>query len=128
MLHKILIAIFVISLLSVVLILNLTTPISAGPFGVLALFVFFYLMSLAIVAFFIFLGGMIYSRILRVLRVRRPRQPPSLRQSYNFATVLALVPVIFIAMSSVGAVGVYEVVLVVFFAILSCIYIAKRIN
>jgi hypothetical protein len=128
MLHRILIAILAISLLLVVVILNLTTPISAGPFGVLALFVFLYLMSLSIVTFFIFSISLVYSHALKALRVRRPRQHLSLNHSYNYATVIALAPVIFIALSSVGGVGVYEVVLVVIFAIFGCIYIAKRIN
>lgn len=128
MLHRILIATFAISLMLVIIILNVTTPIEAGPFGVLALFVFLYLMSLSLVTFFLFSGSYLYARALRSLKVRRPRQSLSFRQSYNYSTILALVPVIFIALSSVGGVGVYEVALVIIFVIFGCIYISKRIN
>ena len=53
-------------------------------------------------------------------------QPLSLRKAYYFASVMGLAPVMFIGMQSVGEVGFYELVLIILFVGISCMYIAKR--
>lgn len=64
----------------------------------------------------------------RLSRSFTKRTLPSLtiRRSYYFSSVLALAPVMFIGMQSVGEVGIYEVVLVLLFVGIACVYVAKR--
>lgn len=52
----------------------------------------------------------------------------TLGRSYYFASVIALAPVMVVGMQSVGEVGLYELLLVILFVGIACVYIAKRTN
>jgi hypothetical protein len=76
-----------------------------------------------VLTFFVF----VLSKTLRKL-ARRPyqRQHVTLKRSYIYGSVLALAPVLILGMRSIGRAGVYEVVLVVIFEVIACLYIAKQ--
>ena len=103
-----------------------TTPIEAGPLGILFVFILMYVSALGMLTFLLFGLSRVIARLSRSLTVRRPLQVMSLQRSYYFASVLALAPVMFIGMQSVGKVGIYEIILIALFATVGCIYIAKR--
>ncbi len=48
------------------------------------------------------------------------------REVYYYSSVLAIAPVVLISLKSVGSIGFYEILLVVLFEILGCVYVAKR--
>jgi hypothetical protein len=50
----------------------------------------------------------------------------SLQQSYYYASVLALAPVMIVGARSIGRSGGYDIVLVVLFELIACFYISKR--
>jgi hypothetical protein len=54
-------------------------------------------------------------------------QAMSFRRAYYFSTVLAAAPVMLVGLQSVGAIGIYEFILVVVFEVIGCVYITKRI-
>jgi hypothetical protein len=54
-------------------------------------------------------------------------QPMSFRRAYYFSTVLAAAPVMLVGLQSVGSIGIYELILVILFEVIGCLYIAKRI-
>src|SRR5664279_3283411 len=98
-----------------------TTPIEAGPLGILFVFILMYVSALGMLTFLLFGISRIIARLSRSLTVRRPLQVMSLQRSYYFASVLALVPVMFIGMQSVGRVGIYEIILIALFATVGCV-------
>ncbi len=118
----------VVSLCLLTLMLVTTTPASAGPFGLLLIFITAYLTSLGLISFFLYGISRIIVYATAGFTVRRPMQPMTFRRSYYYSTVLAAAPVMLIGLQSVGAVDVYELVLVVIFVVIGCIYITKRID
>jgi type IV secretory pathway VirB2 component (pilin) len=66
------------------------------------------------------------AKVSSSMTLKRPLQQLSLRRSYYFASVVALAPVILVGMQSVGEVSFYDVLLIVVFIVISCVYIAKR--
>lgn len=104
-----------------------TTPASAGPFGLLLIFISAYLTSLGLISFFLYGVSRIAVYMLAGFALRRPLQPMPFRRAYYFSTVLAAAPVMLIGLQSVGSIGIYDFILVVIFEIIGCLYIAKRI-
>lgn len=109
------------------LLLTATTPATAGPFGLLGIFITAYLASLGLISFFLYGVTKIATFFLSGFAVKKPLQPMTLKRAYYYATVLAAVPVMLVGLQSVGAMGIYEVVLVAIFATLGCVYVTKRL-
>lgn len=116
-----------ISLVALSLLLNLTSPGSIGPFGILIVFVFIYLSSLGVVTFLIFWFSKIISFISKIFVFRKPIQPISFKHSYYYASVISSAPVMVVGLESVGAVGGGELLLVILFVIVGCVYVSRRI-
>lgn len=109
-----------------VVLLFTTTPHNTGPLGILGFFVFMYIAALGVLTF-LFQGASFFVSKISLERGRKviDRQL-SLRQSYYRASVVALVPVMLIAMQSVGGVGVYQLLLVAVFVIVAWLYVTNR--
>lgn len=116
----------IVAVVLLAIVLQLTTPATIGPLGLLFVFIMLYMAALSVLTFLIFAVSWASARAGNSLTVRRPVQPLSLRQAYYYGSIVALAPVMLLGMQSVGAVGIYETVLVVLFAVLGCVYIAKR--
>ena len=56
----------------------------------------------------------------------RSTNTSSNNKSYYYSTVVALVPVIYVGMQSVGGAGLFEIVLLSLFEVLACFYVYKR--
>lgn len=126
MLAKFLVGMLVASVLLLVVLLNMTTPSSAGATGILGVFVLTYLVVFSGLTFFMYGISRIIVKFSRGVTIRRPLRPLTLKQAYYYSSVVALAPVILISMQSVGSLGIYEVGLVIFLVIIGCIYVAKR--
>lgn len=118
----------IVAVLLLTILLQMTNPTASGPLGILTVFILMYVSALGVLTFLLFLGSRVLAKVSRSLTVKRPFEPFSLGRAYYFSSVLALVPIMFIGMQSVGNIGFYDVVLVVLFAIIACIYIVKRTN
>jgi len=127
MLQRVIALITVVSLCLLTLMLVTTTPASAGPFGLLLIFITAYLTSLGLISFFLYGFSRIVVYASGGFTLRRPVQPMSFRRAYYFSTILAAAPVMLVGLQSVGAVGIYEFLLVILFEVIGCLYIAKRI-
>lgn len=125
MLAKILTGSGLVSAGLLLILLTTTTPSSAGAFGILCIFILGYTAILALMTFTLWITGRLVSRLGRATH-RRNSYNISLKKSYYFSTILALGPIIMISLQSVGGVGVYEVLLIVLFTILGCIYVYRR--
>jgi hypothetical protein len=126
MLGRILTISFILATMLLVILLQTTTPATIGPLGILFVFILMYVSALCALTFLLFIVSKVVARLSSSLTVRRPIQRLSLIKSYYFSSVIALAPVMFIGMQSVGEVGFYDVLLIVVFVIISCVYIAKR--
>lgn len=125
MLARTLIVSGIIAAIVLLFFLLVTTPTTAGPLGILGVFVCMYVLVLVGLTFLSWGTYKIVVRLLRPFTVRRPLQPLSLLRAYYFSSVLALGPVMLIGMQSVGGINLYELVLVGLFLVIACIYTAK---
>ncbi|MEI6851048.1 MAG: hypothetical protein WCK26_03720 [Candidatus Saccharibacteria bacterium] len=118
----------VVSLGLLVMLLNITTPVTAGPFGILAIFICSYLSLIGIVTFFIYGISKIIAHLSVALVSRKPFEALSFKRSYYFSTVIAAAPIMLIGIQSVGNVGLYEYLLMLVFIIIGCLYVSKKIS
>jgi len=128
MLEKIISITTILSLCLLIVLLNVTTPAAAGPFGILVIFVFAYLSSLGVVTYFLYGISRVISYLSTVFITRRPFVALTFKRSYYYSTIIAAAPILLIGLQSVGAVGIYEFFLVLIFIIIGCLYVSKRVH
>ena len=128
MVKKILLLVTAVSLCLLFIILNITTPVSSGPIGVLLVFVFAYVSSVGLMTFLLFTLSKVATYLSVVVVARKPLQRLSFRRSYYYSTIVGSAPVLVVALQSVGANGMYEYLLVLIFVVIGCLYISKRID
>ena len=128
MLRRVIAIITVVSLCLLTLMLVTTTPASAGPFGLLLIFISAYLTSLGLISFFLFGINRLIVMVGSGMAVRKPLKPMEFKRAYYFSTVLAAAPVMLIGLQSVQSIGVYEVILVLIFEVVACLYVSKRMR
>jgi hypothetical protein len=126
MLNKIIMITTIVSLCLLVFLLNVTTPATAGPFGILAIFIFAYLSSLGVVTYFLYGISRVITYLSVEFMVRRPLEPLTLKRSYYYSTIVAAAPILLAGLQSVGAGGIYEFTLVLIFVVIGCLYVSKR--
>ena len=126
---KIIISIItILSFCILVILLNITTPVIAGPFGILAIFIFAYLTLIGATTFFIYGMSRIIAHLSTVFISRKPFEALNFKRAYYYSTIIAAAPIMLIGLQSVGDVGFYEYLLMLIFIVLGCLYISKRIN
>ena len=113
----------IISLGVLLFLWNSTNPAEIGPSGVFVIFVLLYLFWLGVM--FILL------RVVSFLIKKLVKRSPTLRYlngrvAYYIASVVAFVPVLILAMQSVGQLEVRDIALVIVFASLAIFYIVRR--
>ena len=118
----------IVSLCLLIVLLNVTTPATAGPFGILSIFFFAYLLSLGVVTFFIYWISRIVAHLSTGLITKKPIVALTVKTAYYYSSVIAAVPILLIGLQSVGAIGVYEIILVSIFVIIGCLYVSKRVH
>ncbi len=128
MLGKILSVGSVIAAIALVFLLNQTTPNQAGPLGVLIIFFLMYVVALGGVTFVLHGGSRLIAKLSASLTVKRPFRIISLKQSYYYASIIALAPVMLIGMQSVSGINIYDILLVVFFVAIGVVYISRRMS
>ncbi len=108
--------------------LTFTTPASAGPFGLLVIFICAYLTFIGLISFFLFGMSKLIVSLTSGMAVRKPMTAMTFRRAYYFSTVLAAAPVMIIGLQSVRAINIYELLLVVAFEVVACLYVSRRIR
>lgn len=128
MVKKIIVIVTSISLCLLIFLVNNTTPTKAGPFGILAVFMFAYLSLLGVMTFFLYGVSRLISHLSAAFAARRPTEALSLRHSYYYSTIIASAPILIVALQSVGSNNVYGFFLVTMFVVIGCLYISRRIQ
>jgi len=128
MLGRIIAASVIIAGILLVIMLQTTTPTTVGPVGLLAVFFLLYVIALGVMTELLWVGSKLLSGLGRrvVIMSKKPIQPLTLARSYYYSTILALGPVILLAMASIGSLGIYETLLVILFMAVGTLYISKR--
>ena len=108
--------------------LTFTSPASAGPFGLLVIFITAYLTFVGMISFFLFGINRLIVMVSEGMTVRKPLRKMEFRRAYYFSTVLAAAPVMLIGLQSVQSIGIYEVLLVVIFEVVACLYVSRRMR
>jgi hypothetical protein len=116
-----------ICLVVIAVLLNVTTPATAGPFGILVIFVGAYLFFIGIITYFIYWVSRVLSHLSIVFIARKPIERLTFKRSYYFSTVISAAPIMLIGLQSVGASSIYGFALVLIFEIIGCLYISKTI-
>ncbi len=128
MLKKTIAAVTVIGIIVLAILLNSTTPATAGPFGILVIFICAYLSSLGVVTYFLYAMSRLIAHLSVSFTVKKPLTALSFRSAYYYSTILAAAPIMLIGLQSVGSIGVYGFILVLLFVVIGCLYITKRIQ
>ena len=124
MLSRILATITLIAFVLLSALLQSTSPSTIHPVGILFVFILFYLLALGVLTFFMFALSRVLGRFRRKSPI--PSTFISFRESYYYASVLALAPVLLVAMRSIGRGDLVDIALVVAFEVIACFYVAKR--
>jgi len=127
MLPRILAPISLASLCVLSLMLVFTSPATAGPFGLLVIFVSAYLTFVGAISFFLFGINRLITMVTSSMTVKKP-QPLEFRRAYYYSTVLGAAPVMLIGLQSVRSIGVYEFLLVIVFEVVACLYVSRRMK
>lgn len=106
--------------------LETTTPADVGPAGLLAVFFLLYVFLVGVITALSWLLNRITVKVSRLVTVRKPLSTVSLKKLYYLSSVLALGPVMMLAMKSIGSLGVYEIILVTLFLSIATLYVNKR--
>ncbi len=109
----------VLWLAAIVLVLNFTSPIVAGPTGILVVFLLFYCFSASSI-YVLLRGALAASRLLGRKNVL------GRRQSAYVSSVIALGPVFLVALNTLGQIGIVEITLVVALVGLGSFYVIRR--
>src|SRR5690606_17440561 len=100
MLPRIIATISVVSLAVLLLLVTFTTPATAGPLGLLAIFVSAYIFLVGVISFFLFGISRLVAFFSVSLMMSRPIYPLPFKRAYYYSTVLAMAPVMLIGLQS----------------------------
>ena len=128
MLPRLIATISLASLVVLSLMLTFTSPATAGPFGLLVIFVTAYLTFVGVISFFLFGINRLIVMVSSGMTLRKPFLKMEFRRAYYFSTVLAAAPVMLIGLQSVQSIGIYEFILVIIFEVVACLYVSKRMK
>lgn len=126
MLNRVVVSSVAIAVVILGVVLHTTQPSTIGPLGILIVFILMYVSALGLLTFLLYTSSKIIRKLSASFTVKKPIRPLTLSRSYYFSSVLALAPVMFIGMQSVAEVEFYDLLLIIIFVVIACIYISKR--
>lgn len=126
MLGKIIAGSTVIAGIILIIMLQMTNPSTVGPLGLLAVFFLLYIIMLGVFTEALWLGSYGLQVVGRRFTTKRPPGRLSLARAYYFSTILALGPIMALAMQSIGSFGLYESVLIAVFMAVGILYVSRR--
>ena len=119
----------VLASVGLLLFLNLATPSSAGPLGILLVFILIYIISFSLLMLLIRLLMVIY----RAIRPRKETVVGKEKSRINkkrftlIAAVLSLVPIFLISLNSIGQLNFVDMVLIIAIEAVAIFYIMRRV-
>jgi hypothetical protein len=126
MLGKVIAGSTILAGIILIMVLQTTNPSTVGPIGLLAVFFLLYVIILGAITELVWWGSRLTQAIGSRFTTRRPPGRLSLQRAYYFSSVLALGPIIALAMISIGSFGFYEMVLIGLFLAIALLYVSRR--
>lgn len=126
MISKKIFAVTLISGISIFWILNFTSPITAGPMGIFGFFVLVYVFLFGILSFFLYGANKIIHLSFLNSRIGLNLREKDIKFFLKYSAILAFAPLIAIVRISTGGIGIFEIILIIIFEIIACVYISKR--
>ena len=126
MIGKIIVVSTAAAVVLLLVLLQVTNPSTAGPLGILAVFFLLYVIILGIITELLWIGSYTFQKVGRRFMVRRPPVRMTLARAYYISTVVALGPVMMLAMKSIGSLGIYEAILIILFVAIALLYVLRR--
>ena len=126
MLGKIIAGSTIIAGILLLIMVQVTNPSTVGPLGLLAVFFLLYVVLLGAITEVLWVGSRLIQAVGRRFTSKRPPGNLSLKRSYYYSSVLALAPVMMLAMVSIGSFGLYEFILIVIFLAVALLYVSRR--
>lgn len=124
--QSIILAIGIISAVLLSLFMSSVSPASAGPLGILAVFLLLYIISVSFIYLAVRNSVDFLARTLRLGKWKILLEEVSSLKLYYYSSIIALAPVILLGMQSVGEVRLMDISLLIIFQILACFYIYRR--
>lgn len=124
------VASFVVSIVALVAVLNLTSPDTSGLAGILLVFFLIYMASLGVIMFLATLGYYSY-RLIRPLpasALAGVKQALYYRRLIAICVILSFVPIALMSFNSIGKLGLLDVVLITVTEALAILYTMKRLK
>jgi hypothetical protein len=109
----------VAALIALILVLNTTNPLQSGPLVILAVFVLIYVLIVTALS-------AVFHLVATILRMIRPASHFSMRRGYYVVSIIALAPVLFVALNTLGQLDVLEIILIILLVGLGCFYVIRR--
>lgn len=105
-----------------------TDPVAIGPVGILGVFVLVYIFTLSLLFVLLRFGIGWFRRLTRSTKdnFRPAVRRVGVRKSYYIASILAFVPVLFLAMQSFAQLRLSDIILVGIFVGIAVFYVIKR--
>lgn len=100
-------------------VLNMTTPLESGPLIILVVFMLLYVLIVSALSAALHL-------IVAIVRMLRPSKTFSMRRGYYIASIVALAPVLFVALNTLGQLDALEIILILLLVGLGCFYVVRR--
>lgn len=125
MFAKLIAASMTLSLIGIIAIMQLTTPATIHPIGLLVFFLCVYVLIFSLLGVLIRSMSIGYAALAGQIRSTK-QAPLTLRQSYSYASAAAFAPVILLAMRTVGDIQLTDIVFVIIFVSVAIFYVAKR--
>lgn len=110
----------ILCVVTLLLILNVSNPAESGPLLILVVFTIFYIFAACV-----FYG---VSRLLTSLSSKLFRIKISKKKTAYLSCVLAFAPLLILALSTLGVVGVVEIALVFTLVGIGCFYVSRRLG
>ena len=124
------VASFLVSVVALAAVLNLTSPDTSGLAGILLVFFLIYMASLGVIMFLATLGYYSY-RLIRPLpasALAGVKQVLYYRRLIAICTILSFVPIVLMSFNSIGKLGLLDVVLITVTEALAILYTMKRLK
>lgn len=125
MLRRIILITTLVSIGLLFILLNVATPSTTGPLGILVVFILTYVAFLGLITYFLYGVTRIFAHLSSFFTAKKPLKGISFKRSYYYATIVATAPVMLIGLQSIGAVGIQEFLLVGLFVVIGCLYIER---
>ena len=127
MFNRILTTVLLTAAIALLFLLQSTNPGSSSPIVILVVFVLFYIILFVVLVWVLRITSWLISRLARPVVVKKPLYQLSKSHAAYLASILAIAPIMLMAMGSVGHISIYELCLVGLFVVLGTFYVERRI-